>query len=60
MLNASDLRSVEGDRTARFGARWTKGLSKKVRPTGLRLFRYGYGFSEGSGSDVADRDGLCG
>ena len=37
-----------------------RGLSKKVRPAGLRPFAYGYGSSEGSGSDVADRDGLCG
>ena len=33
---------------------------RRVRPTGLRPFGYGYGSSEGSGSDGADRDGLLG
>ena len=37
-----------------------RGLSKKVRPVGLRPFACGYGSSEGSGSDGADRDGLRG
>ena len=57
---AGDYYLADGERVEAPG-RWVLGACpKRVRPTGLRPFGYGYGFSEGSGSDGADRDGLLG